>query len=399
MKSFSSVKVFLLLHFLAPGLTAQTFIPHPPKPPQYVVLDVRRISILRQELALTAMKGYRAVLVAPRPGAGLLPAGMTIIMEKLESGVAAPEYSIAEDKNGNMQHLSVNSGFRYVRNSVFEHRGHDVWGDFIATMIWGEKHVDHSKYDTVTGYMLLEKTKESEAPCAYMFQHADSKKEFRSTRSHLASGFHVVGELNEYLFLEKCSSSAQPLWGPSEEKVSDESIEKYRFVATNDAKKRQKKLVEAVSKGFRLSHANGKWISLFAESSSEAKTNYKVFAARTEAELEQLLNSSSAFRVVPDSLVRKNGFWNGAEYQIVVEEDTEKNTSHQYRVLREKNGQDLQDGINLAAEKGYKVREMRRDAMGITAILERVARSMPAPGALEQIPERTPVELELPEEL
>jgi len=348
------------------------------------------------------MQGYRAAFVAPRPGGSLLPAGMTIILERLESGVAAPEYLIVEDGNGfvcDRLLSSANTGFRYVRNSAFEHRGHDFWGDFFSTMVWGGKHVDHTKYDAITGYMLLEKARSPEAPCAYLFQHADSGKGFRTTRTYLAGGFHVVGDLNENLFLERCSSTASPARGSADEKVSDELIEKYRFIATNDAKKRQKELAEAVVKGFHLSHTNGKWIALSAGSSTDAKPNYRVLAAKTEPELERQLNSSRGFRVVPDSLVRKNNFWNGVEYQIVQEEDPERGPSYRYKVLREKNGQDLQDRINLAVEKGYKVREMRRDAMGITVILERVAEPMPLPGQLEQIPERSPEKLELPEEL
>jgi hypothetical protein len=325
---------------------------------------------------------------------------MTIIMEKLESGAAVPEYSIVEDKSdfvGNRLHLSVSNGFRYVRNSVFEHRGHDVWGDFFSTMIWGEKHVDHRKYDTVTGFMLLEKTGGSEAPCAYRFQHADSGKEFRSTRAHLAKGFYVVGELNDYLFLERCSATASAAEGFVEEKVSDEVIERYRFVATNDAKKRQKQLTEAVAMGFHLSHTNGKWLSLSTESYSEPRTNYKVIAAKTESALEQQLNAASGFRIVPDSFVRKHDFWSGVEYQVVGEEEPEGGTSYQYKVIREKSGQDLQDRINVATEKGYEVRQMRRDAMGITVILERPRKSAPDVDEPEKIPQAVPQKAELPE--
>src|SRR5215468_11783295 len=94
------VFLFFALPFPAlPDASAQTFIPHPPPPPKYVVLDTRGLTTVKQELTLIAMQGYRATYVAPRPGSAIWPAGMTMILEKLPEGAAAPEYVLAEEKN------------------------------------------------------------------------------------------------------------------------------------------------------------------------------------------------------------------------------------------------------------------------------------------------------------
>ncbi len=122
MRHFRLLGIPLLALAGAPSLSAQTFIPHPPPPAKYIVLDTRGLTTVKQELTLIAMQGYRATYVAPRPGSALWPAGMTIILEKLPEGATAPEYMLAEEKNGSAIHHLLNfgrAGFRYVRNSAF----------------------------------------------------------------------------------------------------------------------------------------------------------------------------------------------------------------------------------------------------------------------------------------
>src|SRR5215470_3934365 len=196
MKHFS-LGIHLLVLVGATSLSAQTFIPHPPPPPRYVVLDTRRLTTVKEELTLIAMQGYRATYVAPRPGNALWPAGMTIVLEKLPEGAMAPEYVLAEEKNGSAIHHLLNfgqTGFRYVRNSAFTHRGHDFWGDFWATAVFGERHVRHERYDNFTNYILMERSKDN-AACRYRTQLADPGKEYRLPSPDCAKGFRVVGEI------------------------------------------------------------------------------------------------------------------------------------------------------------------------------------------------------------
>jgi len=165
-KQFWLLVIPFLALALAPTLSAQTFIPHPPSPPRYAVLDTRRLTTVKQELTLIAMQGCRAAYVAPRRGSALWPAGMTMILERLPEGAQAPEYVLVEEKNGSAIHYLLDDarkGFRYVRNSAFVHRGHDFWGDFWATAVFGEKHVRHERYDTFTNYILLELSKDNAA--------------------------------------------------------------------------------------------------------------------------------------------------------------------------------------------------------------------------------------------
>src|SRR5262249_41187358 len=194
----------------APDVSAQTFIPHPPPPPRYVVLDTRRLATVKEELTLIAMQGYRATYVSPRPGNALWPAGMTMILEKLPEGAATPEYVLAEEKNGSAIHHLLNfgqMGFRYVRNSAFTHRGHDFWGDFWASAVFGEKHVRHEKYDTFTNYVLLERSKDI-APCRYRTELTNPGKESRLPKYHFALGYHVVGKIQNTVILENCAGPA-----------------------------------------------------------------------------------------------------------------------------------------------------------------------------------------------
>jgi len=95
-------------------------------------------------------------------------------------------------------------------------------------------------------------------------------------------------------------------------------------------------------------------------------------AAKTEPELEKKLNSAAGFRMVPETLARKSSFWSGTEYQIVMEKVPEDGPQYRYRILREKNGNEVQDLLNLLSEKGYGVKGMSRDAMGITVLMEKI---------------------------
>jgi len=368
------VLLFLALPFLAlPGVSAQTFIPHPPPPPRYVVLDTRRLTTVKEELTLVAMQGYRAIDVAPRPGNALWPAGMTIILEKQPEGAAPPEYILAEEKNGPAIHHLLNFaqvGFRYVRNSAFVHQGHDFLGDFLATAVWGEKHVQHEKYDTFTNYVLLERSKDF-AGCQYRAQLTDPGKETLVPKHHFAEGFQIAGKIGNTVIFENCAGS-KPVWEDTEVPLSEsDAAERFRLLATGDYKKRQNQLTEAASQGFLVSHASGNLICLTKRDFSDATSVYKSLAAKTEEEMEKKMNDAAGFRMLPETLARKNSFWSGVEYQIVMEKAAADGPQYRYRVLREKNGNDLQNSLNLLSDMGYEVKGMNRDAMGITVLMEK----------------------------
>jgi hypothetical protein len=370
------------------GAPAQTFIPHPPPPPKYVVLDTRGLTTIKQELSLIAMKGYRAIYVAPRPGSAIWPAGMTIILEKLPDGVAPPEYFLAEEKNGSAIHHLLNHaqvGFRYVRNSAFLHRGHDFWGDFWATAIFGEKHVQHEKYDTFTNYVLLERS-EDFAACRYQAQLTDPGKETLVPKHYFAEGFQIAGKIQNTVIFENCAGTRPPSENKETQWSESEAAERFRLVATNDFKKKQNQLTEAASQGFLVSHASGSLICLAKRDFTDATSVYKSLAAKTEAEMEKKMNEATGFRVLPETLARKNNFWSGVEYQIVMEKTSADGPQYRYRVLREKNGRDLQDSLNPLSRKGYEVKGMNRDTMGITVLMEKmVEREMPTLQGAEEV--------------
>jgi hypothetical protein len=370
----SPLGIPLLVLVGAPGLSAQTFIPHPPPPPKYLVLDTRGLSTVKQELTLIAMQGYRATYVAPRPGSAIWPAGMTMILEKLPEGMAAPEYVLAEEKNGSAIHHLLNHaqmGFRYVRNSAFTHRGHDFWGDFWATAVWGEKNVRHEKYDTFMNYVLLERSKDFGA-CRYRTQVTNPGKEALVPKHHFVEGFQIAGKIENTVVFESCSGP-RSVWEDDEAQFSESDAgERFRLVATTDFKKRQKQLTDAASQGFLVSHASGNLICLVKRDFSDATSVYKSLAAKTEEELEKNMNNAVGFRMLPETLARKNSFWNGVEYQIVMEKAPEGGPQYRYRVLREKKGNDLQGVINLLSAKDYEVKGMSRDVMGITVLMEKV---------------------------
>ncbi len=373
MKYLSLLGIPFLALVGATRISAQTFIPHPPTPPKYIVLDTRGLTTVKQELALIAMQGYRATFVAPRPGSAIWPAGMTMILEKLPEGAAAPEYVLAEQKNGSALHHLLNfgqTGFRYVRNSAFTHRGHDFWGDFWATSVWGEKHVRHQKYDTFTNYILLERSKD-QAPCKYRTQLTNPGKEDRVPKHHFAEGYHLVGEIENNVVFENCDDPTLAALKTDEEFEEANATKRYRVLSSGDFKKKQKGLTEAVSQGFEVSHASGNLICLAKNDLPSGSGGYTSLAANTEAELEKKMNEATGFRMVPETLARKNSFWNGVEYQIVMEKVTADGPQFRYRVLREKKGSDLQDVLNLLSAKNYEVRGMNRDAMGITVLMEK----------------------------
>ena len=373
--------------------TAQTFIPHPLRPPHYVVLDTRKITTVKEELTLIAMKGYRAMYVAPRPGNPLWPAGMTIILEKLPEGASAPEYALVEEKNKSAVHFLVDyasNGYRYVRNSAFTHRGHDFFGDFLESAVFGEKHVRHEKYDTFTNYILLELSKE-DTPCLYRAQLTDPEHLDRSPKYHFAEGFRLIERIENQFIFEKCMESERPpeqIYGDFDEAAAGQ---RYQILATNDGKKRQKRLAEAVTNGFRISDATGNILCLVRNGMPERPAEYVSLTAKSETELEKKLNAAAGFRMISRTLNRRNNFWSGVEYRILMEK-AERGAHFRYRVLREKNGNDVQDLLNQLHERHFEVREMTRDAGGITVLLEKTADSEIKPIAPE-IPQEPRSEL------
>jgi hypothetical protein len=310
--------ILLSLCPLPAALSAQTIIPHPHRQPRYIVLDTRQLSTMKQELSMTAMQGYRVIFVTPRPGAGIIPAGMTLVLEKLPEGSPTPEYWIADDKHGySMGQLGIGAqaGYRYVKRSAFEHRGHDFWGDLFASAIWGEKHVDHHKYDTITGYALMEKIPGREVSCLYAIELQDSRHAYRATVDQLRSGFRLVGELEKRLILEKCYEPSGNAISMERDAVLPQNgpDDRVRLLSTDNWAKRQRLLEGAVAQGFRISHAFGKWVGL-EKSKSLLMTQYTALGAKSEADLEKRLNAVTGSRVIPDTLTRKSSFWNGSEY-------------------------------------------------------------------------------------
>lgn len=378
--SWSLLAIACLAFLTETTAIAQTFIPRPPRPPHYVVLDTRGLTTVKEELTLIAMQGYRATYVASRPGNPIWPAGMTIVLEKLPDGATSPEYVLVEEKNGSAAHFLLDQarrGYRYVRNSAFIHRGHDFWGDFWATALLGEKHVRHEKYDTFTSYALLELSRDN-AACRYRAQLTDPRREDRSPKYHFAEGFQLVGTIDRQLIFEKCTESEA--WPEVASGENDEATagQTYRLLSSRDYKKRQKELAEAVSEGFHVSHASDNILCLVKNETPDPSTGYQSLSAKTESELEKQLNAARGFRMVPETLMRRNSFWSGMQYQIVMEKAADEGLQYRYRMLREKNGNDLQDLLNGLFGKGFEVRAMNRDATGITVLMEKsVAEELP----------------------
>ncbi len=180
------------------------------------------------------------------------------------------------------------------------------------------------------------------------------------------------------LVLENCTDAAAQVEKDAMELEEATVKERYRLLSSADSKRRQKELAEAVSQGFHVSHASGNILCLVKNDSPDSFGGYTSLAAKSESELETKLNSATGYSIVPETLARKSSFWSGTEYQIVMENVPADGPQYRYRVLREKNGNGVQDLLNLLSGKAYEVKGMTRDAMGITVLMEKtVERKVP----------------------
>src|SRR5262249_1250308 len=152
--------------------------------------------------------------------------------------------------------------------------------------------------------------------------------------------YHVVGTIENNVVLENCDDPALAALRPDEEFEETNATKRYRVLSSGDFKKKQKELTEAVSQGFEVSHASGNLICMAKNDLITESGGYASLAANTEAELEKKMNDAARFRMVPDTLARKNSFWSGVEYQIVMEKAPTDARRYRYRILREKNGRD-----------------------------------------------------------
>ena len=366
---------FLLFFIgLCSQAVAQTIIPQPHPGPRYIMISTRRLSTLKTELTLTVMQGYHVVAAAPKSGT-LFTAGQTVLLEKLPDGAPTPQYWLVDDE-GTPLSSRLNdgalAGFRLLPNSAFQRTTHDFWGDLFSSAIWGEKHVNHQKYDKTTNYALMEKIGGPVLPCRYHSTTLNHPRKNQLYAPGLEEGYRIVGDVGAHVIMEKCAAATPGELFSAPESAGSSSSDRFRVLILGDTKKDRKNLNEARSEGFQIMETAGPILILEKSAMSLSPREHKFFTAKNDAALQKQLNSDPGFRLVSVRMVEVEGFWWGSRRLITVMEKPGEAASHyEYLVLSDTSDTGLQDKINEAAKQGYEARALTRIANRLCAILER----------------------------
>ena len=371
--------IVLGLFWLAPWANAQTIIPHPHPGPRYVVISTRRLWTLKTELTLTVMKGYQVIAVAPNSGT-ILSAGQTVLLERLPEEAPTPEYRLADDEGASLD-SQLNSGalagFRLVPNSAFHRITHDFWGDIFASAIFGEKHVNHQRFDKTHSYVLMEKRADALVTCRYHLTTLSEPQKHQLYASGLGEGYHIVGDLGAGVIMERCTAATAGENIPLPENAGPMATDHFRVFVLGHREKDRKQLNNTLSHGYRVLEANGPILTLEKATMPAPQREHKFHFAKNSAALEKQLNSDPAFRFVSVSMVEVSGFWGSRQMLAVMEKTGEALLRYEYRTVDDTTDTGLQDKINEAAKQGYEARGLARCAGKLCAILERPAAPKP----------------------
>ena len=264
------------------------------------------------------------------------------------------------------------AGFRLVPNSVFQRITHDFWGDLFSSAIWGEKHVNHSKFDKTIFYALMEKLSDTTSPCKYQFTRLSQLQKNQFYSPGLDQGYRVAGDVGASVIMEKCAGATPGESDSWPEKSEGGSSQRFRMLVLGNAAKDRKHLNDAQSQGYHVREASGSILTLEKSPMSTSPREHKFFTSKNDAALQKQLNSDPGFRLVSARMVEVQGFWWGSRQLItVMEKPGEAASRYEYLVLSDTSDTGLQDKINVAAKQGYQARALTRIANRLCAILER----------------------------
>jgi hypothetical protein len=367
--------IVLALFWLAPWAYAQTIIPHPPPGPRYIVISTRRLSTFKTELTLTVMQGYQVVAVAPKSGT-LLTAGQTVLLERLPEGAPAPQYWLADDEHASLD-SQLNSGawagFRLIPNSAFQRTTHDFWGDLFSSAIFGEKHVNHQRFDNTHSYALMEKRNDAVMPCRYRVTTLSQPQKHQLYAPGLEAGYRIAGDVGAWVIMESCAAATPGENLSLPEHAGANTTDRFRVLVLGNRERDRKHLNDEVSHGYRVLAANGPILTLEKAVPPASPREHKFFFAKNDAALEKQLSSDPGFRFVSVSMVEVPGFWGSRQMFAVMEKSGEAVLRYEYLTLSDTTDTGLQDKINEATKQGYEARGLARCANRLCAILERPA--------------------------
>jgi hypothetical protein len=365
----------LVLISLGPAVRGQTAPPNSQPVTRYLVLDEKKISSVRQKLADAAVNGYHIVAVATKMKDGFA-SGLTIILERNDEGTPAREYRLLDDQSiglaGRVDEAAT-KGYRVVTHGGFEHIGHDYGRDFSETLfsrmieqaIYGPYHaskIDHSKYDIHTRYMLMERgDSRSAAPCRY---YLISPRQTAFLENMVQGKNRIVAAEGSLWVIETCTTG----FGTD---AAEAGLLTIRSLPLSEKLEQdQKQLNLAVADGFHVSSAAGHHLTLEKASSPLALREYQIVSNKSASALQKLLNFTGQFRLISGSLWVKQSVWGAEKLSAVLEKMSGSTIAYRYKVLRSSTSRDMQEDLNHAANQRYTVRDLVRDGMGITAVLE-----------------------------
>jgi hypothetical protein len=367
----------LVLISLGPSVREQTAPPNSQQGVRYLVLDEKKIPSVRQKLAEAAGNGFHIVAVAPKMKDGFA-SGLTIILEGNAEGMPAREYTLLDNQSigltGRVDEAAA-KGYRVVTHGGFEHQRHDYGRDFsgslipaiIEQMIYGHdlshaSTIDHSKYDVHTTYMLMERSdSRSAAPCEY-FLIAPRETAFLE---HMGQGKNrIVAAEGSLWVIESCAT------GFGTDATAPEPLTIRSLPLSEKLEKDQNQLSIAAADGFHVSYAAGRHLTLEKGTSPAVLREYQIVSNNSASSLQKLLNSTGEFRLISGSLWVKLNFWGMEKLSAVLEKTSDSTIAYRYKVLRSSTSKDMQKDLNQPPNQGYRVRDLVRDDMGITAVLE-----------------------------
>jgi hypothetical protein len=367
----------LMLISLGPSLGEQTAPSNSQSRARYLLLDEKKIAIAAQKLTEAAGNGYHILAVAPKMKDGFA-SGLTIILEGNEEGTPAREYTLLDNQSIGLSGRvdeAVAKGYRVVTHGGFEHKGHDYGRDFIESLIPGiieqaihghdpyhVSTIDHSKYDVYTTYLLMERgDSRNSTPCGY---YLIAPRQTALLENMVQGKNRIVAAEGSLWVIETCAT------GFGTDATAPEPLAIRSLPLSEKLEKDQNQLSVAAADGFHVSYAAGRHLTLEKGSSPVALREYQIVSNKSAPSLQKLLNSTVQFRLISSSLWVKLNVWGTEKLSAVLEKTSDSTIAYRYKVLRSSTSRDMQKALNHAANQGYTVRDLVRDDMGITVVLE-----------------------------
>jgi hypothetical protein len=384
MKNKFRAEFAIVLGVLVPWAFGQAVSPGSSTSPRYLVFDEGHISATNRELAQAIARGYHIVVAAPR-FKHQNASGLTAILEKNHEGSPPQEYFLFEDQGGGLAQRvndAAAKGYRVVARASFEHISHDYGADFRESLkqslidrlfqrpvLTSEDRVDHSRFDSARGYVLMESGgPRSLIPCRYSVLAPDQTV-FLENR--VQRGNRIVSAQGSLWVMESCSEVADAGTATSD------PVTLRSLLLAGKSEKDQKALSLAAKDGFRVIYAAGPHLTLERSNSAAAADEYMIVSKGDTSSFEKRLNSAKGYRAIAGSLVMKHGDWGNLRLSAVLEKMPDSSISYQYRVLRKNADAGLQEQINKAAGQGYDVKDLATDGAGSTVLMERSSPANP----------------------